>query len=241
MSVSQIQTEITPSQNTFWSKTSESVAQLSSKPISTSIGIGLGIGLIASSISFAHTFSEPELTTRLHQKKEESSVLANRVATGFALTGSVARFSGWVHKEIFWQAGGVHATSVFSGIGFGVGIVTAGFKAFGALEELSEIDRLKKIGEKIEETPPSQFFNAQVIEVLNYISHILFAGFCVMGIVSLIVANAVFPLISFAFLFGSFLMGLSAVFMKIGNGEEQKALNILKSHDLEKQYTYYTY
>lgn len=241
MSVSHIQTEITPSQNTFWNKTAASVSQLSSKPINTTIGAALGLGVIASGISFIHSFSEPELTTKLHPKKEEGWVLANRVSTGFALTGSVARFSGWVHKEIFWQAGGAQATNIFSGIGFGVGIVTSGFKAFGALEALSEIDRLKKIGEKIDETPPSQFFNSQVIEVFNYISHILFAGFCVTGIVSLIVANAIFPLISFAFLFGSFLMGLSTVFIKMGNGEEQKALNILRSHDLERQSTYYAY
>jgi hypothetical protein len=119
-----------------------------------------------------------------------------------------------------------------------MGVLRSGSKAFEALDESSEIERLIAKGDRLGIVPKEEFKNIQWIPILNYISNILFASFCFVSILSLAIGGCmIFPL-GASLLFGSLMMSLASLVVKLGSKAEERKLEFLKANDLEKKYTY---
>jgi hypothetical protein len=231
--------QLSPFSAPFWDRTAESISDLGSKPSSIFFGSMLGVGVLSSAWSFGKLFLPSAPTTRLRLKKQEGSILQNRVVAGFTLTGSLARLASWIHLEFFWQAGGALTTGILGGAGFAMGLLRSGSKAFEALDDMNEVERLVQLGERTQIAPEGRLQNMQWINALNYISNIFFTCFCSIEILSIVMVGSFFPPLAGIFLFGSLLMAITGCCLKMGNREEEGALRLLMANDLEKEYTYY--
>ncbi len=224
-------------QPSFWERTAESVHRLSERPGSIFFGVMQGMGVISSAWAFANTFQASERgSMRFRMERGESHILSDRIMAGFGLTGSLARFGGWVHTECFAAAGGELTSSLLGGIGSGVGLIRSGSRTFEVLDDWKETDRLSNFGEKMSMDPEMGFRNTPWIQALNLTSNILFACFSVVGLLALCFSSFILAPLSAMCLFGSLMMTLASFLMKLGNSEEEQKLNLLKANDMEKNY-----
>lgn len=222
----------------FWQRTCDAIKDLGNNPGVLFIGFSQAFGLVASAWTFARTFNKPSKIKELKLRKDNNSILAERVIEGFNLTGSMARLGSWIHAQFFWSAGGVLAAGILGGVGYAIGIIRGGSKAFAILDEIKQAKRLIDKAGKIGIVSKSFFKNIHWIHILNYSSNILFTYFCSLAVFSLVMYGAFFPPLAAVLLFGSLVMMLSAFFMKVGNVEEEKRLEFLKANDINREYSY---
>lgn len=224
----------------FWQRTGDALRELGENPGAIFLGVVQGLGLATSAWNFARTFSGPCQTRQLKLKRDCNTILGERIIAGFNLTGSMARFASWVHTEFFWTSGGALTVGLLGGIGSAMGIIRGGSRAFAALDDIKETQRLIDNGDEFAITPKETFKNIQWIHMLNYASNIFFVSFCVVGILTLAVGGVIFPPLAGILLFGSLVTMLSSFFMKMGNRKEEQKLEFLKANDIGKDYTYWS-
>lgn len=221
----------------FWEKTGQAVRDLGSSPMAIFSGAFQGVGLIANCFSFAKTFDDTAQSRQLKIRRTTPIIVGDRVLSGMNLAGSAARVANWIHTEIFWGAGGAMLTGFLTGFGYGVGVVRSGARAFDALDQVRETNRLVDKSDEMGLFEKKEFKNTNWIHALTYASNFFFMSFCVVGILSLIIGSALLPPLAGILLFGSLVTMIATLVMKLGNKEEQK-LELLKAADTEKDYTY---